>query len=183
AARCATRTGTKTVTSFRSIDRTVRYETSRQAGIPDAEGSVVQETRHFHEDTGETSSGRVKTDAEDYRYFPEPDLVPLAPSREWIEQLRADLPELPTARRRRLLDEWAFSELEMRDVINAGALDLIERTVAAGIGAQAARKWWMGELARSAREQEVELEDLPVTPAQIAELQSLVDGKKINDKL
>jgi aspartyl-tRNA(Asn)/glutamyl-tRNA(Gln) amidotransferase subunit B len=178
-----TRSETKNVNSFRSIERTVRYEISRHAGVLDAGESVVQETRHFHEEDGSTSSGRVKSDAEDYRYFPEPDLVPVEPSREWVEQLRAGLPELPAARRRRLLEEWGFSDLEMRDVINAGALDVIEQTVVAGAGAQAARKWWMGELARTAREQEVELEDLAVTPAQIAELQGLVDGKKINDKI
>lgn len=178
-----TRTETKNVNSFRAIDRTVHYEISRQAGILDASGTVIQETRHFHEDTGSTSSGRVKSDAEDYRYFPEPDLVPVAPSREWVEEIRAALPELPAARRRRLLGEWGFSDLEMRDVQNAGALDLIEQTVAAGASAQSARKWWMGELARVAREQEVELDALAVTPAQIAELQGLVDGKKINDKI
>lgn len=178
-----TRTETKNVNSFRSIERSVRFEISRQAGILDAGRPVVQETRHFHEDTGETSSGRVKSDAEDYRYFPEPDLVPVAPSREWVEELRAGLPELPAARRRRLLGEWGFTDLEMRDAINAGALDLIESTVAAGTTAQAARKWWMGELARTAKEQETELDQLSVTPAQVAELQGLVDGKKINDKI
>ena len=178
-----TRTETKNVNSFRSIDRTVRSEISRQAGVLDAGQKVVQETRHFHEDTGGTSSGRPKSDAEDYRYFPEPDLVPVAPSREWVEELRATLPELPAARRRRLLSEWGFSDLEMRDVINAGALDLIEATVAAGASAQSARKWWMGELARTAREQDLELEALEITPAQVAELQGLVDGNQINDKI
>ncbi|MDN5821691.1 MAG: Asp-tRNA(Asn)/Glu-tRNA(Gln) amidotransferase subunit GatB, partial [Brachybacterium sp.] len=178
-----TRTETKNVNSFRSIERTVRYEISRQAGVLDAGQKIVQETRHFHEDTGGTSSGRPKSDAEDYRYFPEPDLVPVAPSREWVEEIRGSLPELPAARRRRLLGEWGFTDLEMRDAINAGALDLIESTVAAGTSAQSARKWWMGELARVAREQDSELEELAVTPAQIAELQGLVDGKKINDKI
>ncbi|HJC70678.1 MAG TPA: Asp-tRNA(Asn)/Glu-tRNA(Gln) amidotransferase GatCAB subunit B, partial [Candidatus Brachybacterium intestinipullorum] len=130
-----------------------------------------------------TSSGRPKSDAEDYRYFPEPDLVPVAPSRAWVEEIRAALPELPAARRRRLLGEWGFSDLEMRDVINAGALDLIEQTVAAGASAQSARKWWMGELARVAKDREVEIEALSITPVQVAELQGLVDGKKINDKI
>nr|WP_283774914.1 Asp-tRNA(Asn)/Glu-tRNA(Gln) amidotransferase subunit GatB [Brachybacterium equifaecis] len=178
-----TRTETKNVNSFRAIERTVRYEISRQAGILDASGTVIQETRHFHEEDGSTSSGRVKSDAEDYRYFPEPDLVPVAPSREWVEELRQGLPELPGARRRRLLGEWGFSDMEMRDAINAGALDLIEQTVTAGASAQSARKWWMGELARTAREQDADLESLPVTPQQIAQLQGLIDAKKINDKI
>ena len=178
-----TRTETKNVNSFRSIERTVRFEISRQAALLDAGESIVQETRHFHEDTGGTSSGRPKSDAEDYRYFPEPDLVPVAPSREWVEEIRAALPELPAARRRRLLGEWGFTDLEMRDVINAGALDLIEQTVTAGASAQSARKWWMGELARVAKDRDVEIEALSITPAQVAELQGLVDGKKINDKI
>ncbi|WP_347041700.1 Asp-tRNA(Asn)/Glu-tRNA(Gln) amidotransferase subunit GatB [Brachybacterium nesterenkovii] len=178
-----TRSETKNVNSFRSIEKTVRYEISRHAGILDEGGSVVQETRHFHEEDGSTSSGRVKSDAEDYRYFPEPDLVPVAPSREWVEEIRSSLPELPAARRRRLLGEWGFTDLEMRDVTNAGALDPIEQTVAAGASAQSARKWWMGELARTAREQDVELDALAVTPAQVAQLQKLIDDKKINDKI
>ncbi|GAB2545604.1 Asp-tRNA(Asn)/Glu-tRNA(Gln) amidotransferase subunit GatB [Brachybacterium huguangmaarense] len=178
-----TRSETKNVNSFRAIERTVRYEISRHAGILDEGGRVIQETRHFHEEDGSTSSGRPKSDAEDYRYFPEPDLLPVAPSREWVEEIRASLPELPAARRRRLLGEWGFTDLEMRDVTNAGALDLIEQTVAAGASAQSARKWWMGELARTAREQETDLDALAVTPAQIAELQKLIDGKKINDKI
>jgi len=178
-----TRTETKNVNSFRSIERAVRYEVSRQAAVLDAGQAVVQETRHWHEDTGTTSSGRVKSDAEDYRYFPEPDLVPLAPSREWVEEIRASLPELPALRRRRLQGEWGYADAEMRDVVNAGALDLIEATVAAGTDPGAARKWWMGELARTAKTDGVELEELAVTPAQIAELQSLVDSGRINDKL
>ncbi|NMA78889.1 MAG: Asp-tRNA(Asn)/Glu-tRNA(Gln) amidotransferase subunit GatB, partial [Actinomycetales bacterium] len=127
-----TRTETKNVNSFRSIERTVRFEISRQAALLDAGESIVQETRHFHEDTGGTSSGRPKSDAEDYRYFPEPDLVPVAPSREWVEEIRAALPELPAARRRRLQGEWGYADAEMRDVVNAGAVELIEATVAAG---------------------------------------------------
>ncbi|WP_298457988.1 Asp-tRNA(Asn)/Glu-tRNA(Gln) amidotransferase subunit GatB [uncultured Cellulomonas sp.] len=178
-----TRTETKNVNSFRSVERAVRYEVSRQAAILAGGGTVVQETRHWHEDTGITTPGRVKSDAEDYRYFPEPDLVPVAPSREWVEAIRASLPELPGDRRRRLTDEWGYSEPEMRDVLNAGALDLIEATVAAGATPAAARKWWMGELARTAKQREVDLADLPVTPAQVGELQGLVDAGRINDKL
>ncbi|HLT85003.1 MAG TPA: Asp-tRNA(Asn)/Glu-tRNA(Gln) amidotransferase subunit GatB [Phototrophicaceae bacterium] len=178
-----TRTETKNVNSFRSIERAVRYEISRQAAVLDAGQAVVQETRHWHEDTGTTSPGRVKSDAEDYRYFPEPDLVPVAPSREWVEEIRRSLPELPALRRRRLQTEWGFADAEMRDVVNAGALDLIEATVAAGADPAAARKWWMGELARTAKADGVELEQLAVTPAQVAELQGLVDSGRINDKL
>jgi aspartyl-tRNA(Asn)/glutamyl-tRNA(Gln) amidotransferase subunit B len=178
-----TRTETKNVNSFRSVERAVRYEISRQAAVLDAGQTVTQETRHWHEDTGVTTYGRVKSDAEDYRYFPEPDLVPVAPSREWVEELRAGLPEMPVARRRRLQGEWGYSDPEMRDVVNAGALDLIEATVAAGASPAAARKWWMGELARTANTEGVALSELSVTPQQVGELQALVDSGRINDKL
>ncbi|WP_421740419.1 Asp-tRNA(Asn)/Glu-tRNA(Gln) amidotransferase subunit GatB [Cellulomonas sp.] len=178
-----TRTETKNVNSFRSVERAVRYEVSRQAGVLDDGIAIIQETRHWHEDTGTTASGRVKSDAEDYRYFPEPDLVPIAPDRAWVEEIRAGLPELPAARRRRLQGEWAYADAEMRDVVNAGAVELIETTIAAGASPAAARKWWMGELARTAKQQEVELADLPVTPTQIGQLQKLVDDGRINDKL
>ncbi len=178
-----TRTETKNVNSFRSVERVVRHEISRQAGALDAGEIIVQETRHWHEDTGTTTSGRVKSDAEDYRYFPEPDLVPVEPSREWVEEIRATLPELPQARRRRLQTEWGYADAEMRDVVNAGAIELIEATVAAGSSPAAARKWWMGELARRAKLNDAELADLPITPAQIGELQGLVDSGRINDKI
>ena len=178
-----TRTETKNVNSFRGIANAVRYEIQRQAQILSEGGSILQETRHFHEEDGSTSSGREKSDAEDYRYFPEPDLVPVVPSEEWVESLRASLPELPVAKRRRLREQWGFADKEMRDVINAGALELIEATVVAGADPNAARKWWMGELARYAKDKQLPLEELPVTPAQIAQLQSLVDGGRLTDKL
>ncbi len=178
-----TRSETKNVNSLRSVERAVRYEMSRHAGILEAGGSVLQETRHFHENDGSTSSGREKSDAEDYRYFPEPDLVPVAPSREWVEELRATLPENPAAKRTRLQAEYGFSDLEMRDVWAAGALPLIEATVAAGAAPQSARKWWVAELLRRANDAGVELAEVGVTPQQVAEVQALVDAKTINDKL
>ena len=177
-----TRTETKNVNTFRGIDAVVRYEIRRQAAILAAGGEVLQETRHGQAD-GTTRAGRVKSDADDYRYFPEPDLVPVAPGREWVEEIRAALPELPAARRRRLKAEWGLADDEMRDVVNAGALDLIEATVAAGASGQAARKWWMGELARAAKDRETALEELAVSPAQVAELQGLVDSGRLTDKL
>jgi aspartyl-tRNA(Asn)/glutamyl-tRNA(Gln) amidotransferase subunit B len=178
-----TRTETKNVNSLRSVERAARYEISRQAAILDAGDTVLQETRHWHEDTGVTTSGREKSDAEDYRYFPEPDLVPVAPDPAWVAELRAGLPEPPRERRARLQQEWGFSDLEMRDTVGAGALTLVERTVTAGATAQAARKWWLSELARRANEQGVELSDLPITPEQVARIQALVDEGRVNDKL
>ncbi|MCL2849372.1 MAG: Asp-tRNA(Asn)/Glu-tRNA(Gln) amidotransferase subunit GatB [Micrococcales bacterium] len=178
-----TRTETKNVNSFRAVERAVRHEISRQAAVLDAGEVVVQETRHWHEDRAVTSPGRIKSDAEDYRYFPEPDLVPIVPDPAWVEQIRASLPELPAARRRRLATEWGYADAEMRDVVNAGAVELIEATVAAGVTPAAARKWWMGELARTAKDRDTELDALPITPAQIGQLQHLVDDGTLTDKL
>ena len=183
AAPYGTRSETKNVNSLRSVERAIRYEASRQAAILDAGGHVTQETRHWHEDTGMTTPGRNKEQAEDYRYFPEPDLVPIAPSREWIEKLRATLPEPPAERRARLQAQWAFSDLEMRDLVGAGALDLVVLTVEAGSTPAAAKKWWLSELARRANDSGVALADLPITPQQVAGVQSLVDAGRVNDKL
>ena len=178
-----TRTETKNVNSFRSVERSVRYEIGRQAAILADGGSITQETRHWHEDTGITTSGREKSDAEDYRYFPEPDLVPVAPSREWVAELAGTLPEPPREHRARLQADWGFSDLEMRDTVGAGALTLVEQTVAAGATPQAARKWWLSDLARRANEQGLDLVELPVNPGDVARVQALVDEGKINDKL
>ncbi len=178
-----TRTETKNVNSLRSIERALRYEIRRQAAVLRSGARVHQETRHWHEDGGFTSPGRSKEQAEDYRYFPEPDLVPIAPSREWVEQLRATLPEMPAVRNKRLQAEWGFTDREFGDVIAGSALDLIEATVAAGASAAAARKWWLSELARRANEADLELTELNITPAQVAAVQGLVDAGTINDKL
>ena len=183
AEKLGTRTETKNVNSLRSIERAVRYEIQRQAHILAAGGSITQETRHWHEDRGMTSAGRPKSDADDYRYFPEPDLVPVQPSVELIEQIRATLPENPADRRKRLQAEWAFADLEFRDVVNAGLLDQIEETVLAGAKPQAARKWWTGEVARIANAEDKDVFELPVTSADIAQLASLVESGKINDRI
>ncbi|MEU4568351.1 Asp-tRNA(Asn)/Glu-tRNA(Gln) amidotransferase subunit GatB [Micromonospora sp. NPDC023956] len=178
-----TRTETKNVNSLRSVERAVRSEMLRQAMVLDSGGRIVQETRHFHEDTGDTTSGRSKETATDYRYFPEPDLVPLAPDTAWVAELKAALPELPRLHRRRLQQDWGLSDHDMQSVLNAGAVELIEATVAAGATPAAARKWWLGELSRRANEAGVELADVGATPTQVAELQGLVDAGKLNDKL
>jgi aspartyl-tRNA(Asn)/glutamyl-tRNA(Gln) amidotransferase subunit B len=177
------RTETKNVNSLRSVERAVRYEMQRQAAVISAGGRVTQETRHWHEDTGLTTPGRSKEQAEDYRYFPEPDLVPLAPSHDWVAQLSTTLPEKPSERRRRLQGEWGFTDLEMRDVVNAGALDLVEATVAAGGTPSGAKKWWLTEIARYANERGTDLTGTGVTPEQVAELDELVTTGKLNDKL
>lgn len=169
-----TRTETKNVNSLRSVERAVRFEMQRQAAVLDAGERVVQETRHFHEDTGETTSGRSKEEATDYRYFPEPDLVPLAPDPRWVERLRASLPEMPADRRRRLARELDASPRDMEAMANAGVVDLVAHTAAAGAPAQEARNWWLGYLAQKANAAALEPAELPITPAQVARVIELV---------
>jgi aspartyl-tRNA(Asn)/glutamyl-tRNA(Gln) amidotransferase subunit B len=176
------RTETKNVNSLRSIEAALTYEIRRQAAVLGSGARVSQETRHWHEE-GYTTPGRSKAEAEDYRYFPEPDLVPVAPSAEWVQELRATLPELPGVRAARLQSEWGFTDAELQDVRNAGALDLIEATVSAGASPASARKWWLTELARRANEAGVELTELAISPAQVAAVQELVDAGTVNDKL
>ncbi len=181
--KLGTRTETKNVNSLRSVENAVRYEIQRQAHILANGGTITQETRHWHEDRGYTSAGRPKSDADDYRYFPEPDLVPVQPSLAWIEEIRATLPENPGLRRKRLMEAWGFAELEFRDVVNSDLLDQVEATVAAGAAPQAARKWWTGELARLANSQEVAVQDLSITPTQVAKIQQLIDSGELTDRM
>ena len=178
-----TRSETKNVNSFRGIEKTIIYEIRRQAAILDDGGEILQETRHWDEASQATAGGRVKTDADDYRYFPDPDLVMVHVTKGHIDELASQMPEMPRERRKRLQGEWGFSDLEMRDVVNADALDLIEATIAAGATAGGARKWWLGEISRAANERETLLEDMPITPADVARVEKLVAEGRLNDKL
>jgi aspartyl-tRNA(Asn)/glutamyl-tRNA(Gln) amidotransferase subunit B len=178
-----TRTETKNVNSLRSVERAVRSEIERQAAVLDSGSRVIQETRHFHEDSGVTTSGRSKEEAQDYRYFPEPDLVPVAPAPSWVEEIRASLPELPSARRTRLISAWSLSDAEFEALRNAGALDVVEATVALGASPSDARKWWLGELARRANDAGAEVSSLPITPRDVARVSALVAEGTLNDRL
>src|SRR5690606_1367661 len=176
------RTETKNVNSLRSVERAIRYEIQRQAAILAKGGTIIQETRHWHEDTGVTSAGRPKSDADDYRYFPEPDLLPVEPSLELVDELRAALPEAPSLRKRRLKEAWGFTDLEFQDVVNSGLLNEVEATTAAGASAHSARKWWTGEIARVANERGVEPSSL-VSPLHVSELVAMVEDGELTDRL
>jgi aspartyl-tRNA(Asn)/glutamyl-tRNA(Gln) amidotransferase subunit B len=178
-----TRTETKNLNSLRSVERAVRYEMTRQAAVLAAGGTVFQETRHFEEASGTTRAGRRKETSEDYRYFPEPDLVPIAPSREWVAELAATMPEMPWERRRRIQSDWSLSDLELRDLVNAGAVDLVAATVDAGAPPAEARSWWVSYLAQQANNRGVELVELLITPAQVAAVIALVADGSLNNKL
>jgi aspartyl-tRNA(Asn)/glutamyl-tRNA(Gln) amidotransferase subunit B len=180
--KLGTRTETKNVNSLRSVERAIRYEIQRQAAILEKGGTITQETRHWHEDTGVTSAGRPKSDADDYRYFPEPDLLPVEPSAELIEELRAALPEAPSLRKKRLQEAWGFSDLEFQDVVNSGLLVEVEETVAAGAAPAQARKWWTGEIARVANERGADSSTL-VSPLHVSELVAMIENGELTDRL
>jgi aspartyl-tRNA(Asn)/glutamyl-tRNA(Gln) amidotransferase subunit B len=169
-----TRSETKNVNSLRSVERAVRSEVERQAARLRDGQRIVQETRHFHEDTGLSTPGRSKEEATDYRYFPEPDLVPVAPDTAWVAELRAALPDPPSVRRKRLTAELGLSARDSAAMVNAGVLDLVLATVEAGAPAAEARNLWLGPLAQAANARGVEAADLPVTPAQVARVVELV---------
>jgi aspartyl-tRNA(Asn)/glutamyl-tRNA(Gln) amidotransferase subunit B len=178
-----TRSETKNVNSLRSVERAIRGEMIRHAELLDAGSKVKQETRHFQEDTGLTRSGRSKEQAEDYRYFPEPDLVPVAPDAAWIEELRKALPERPSLRRKRLKQEWNVPDKEMAAMVNADVLDIVEATVLLGADPTKARTWWLGEISRIANDKEVAVTELSITPADVAEIVALVNKGELTDKL
>lgn len=178
-----TRTETKNVNSLRSVERAVRYEITRQGAVLLGGGTVKQETRHFDEASGATSSGRSKETAEDYRYFPEPDLVPVAPDAEWVAQIRDALPELPWLRRARLQADWGFTDKEMRDLVAADGMELVAATVAAGASPGEARSWWTSYLAQQANSRGVALDELPITPAQLAVVIGKVGTGELTTKL
>ena len=178
-----TRTETKNINSLKSVEQAVRFEMQRQAQVIEDGGEIVQETRHYQEADGTTSKGRPKETAEDYRYVNDPDLPPVIAPREWVEEIRATLPELPWVRRARIQKEWGLTDEEMRDLVNAGALDLIVDTVEAGAPASDARSWWVAYLSGKANEVGLALAELSITPQQVARVCALVAEGKLTTKL
>ena len=177
-----TRSETKNVNSLRSVERAVFGEVVRQSNRLDMGERIVQETRHFLEESGQTRPGRSKEQAEDYRYFPEPDLVPVVPDSAWIEKLRATLPEKPSIRRKRLQEEWSVPDKEMISLVNAGLLDVVEQTITLGAEPTRARSWWLGEISRLANEKEVDPTTL-ISAGQLAEVIALIQSGDLTDKL
>ena len=169
-----TRSETKNVNSLRSVERAVRSEVERQAARLRAGERIVQETRHFYEDSGLSTSGRSKEEATDYRYFPEPDLVPVAPDAAWVASLKAELPQAPSVRRRELTQELGLSALDSEAMVNAGVLDVVLATVAAGAPAAEARNWWLGHLAQAANGRGIDANELLISPEQVARVVCLV---------
>ena len=177
-----TRSETKNVNSLRSVERAVTGEVIRQANRLEVGERIVQETRHFLEESGETRPGRSKEQAEDYRYFPEPDLVPVVPDAKWIEELKKSLPEKPADRRARLQTAWGVPDKEMAAMVNAELLDTVEETVLLGADPTKARSWWLGEISRVANDKGVLPTEL-ISVKDVAQVIALISSGELTDKL
>ncbi len=170
----------KNMNSFRFLERGIEAEVARQIAILESGGRVEQETLHFDPDTGEIHSLRSKEEAHDYRYFPEPDLVPIAPSPEWVAQVRAGLPELPVDRRRRWVRDLGLSHEDAEVLSETPELAGYFEAAAAVADPKAAANWIRGELRAQLRERGQEPWQSTVTPARLAELLALLDEGTIS---
>src|SRR5512136_1770370 len=178
-----TRTELKNLNSFRALERGTAYELARQAQVLDEGGRVVQETRGWDEQRGVTVPQRSKEQAEDYRYFPEPDLPPLIVERAWVEKIRAQLPELPDAKIDRFVKEYGLSADDAAVLVAERAVaDYFEATLrqARGKNPKAVCNWLTGELFRYLNESQTPIERVKITPGQLAELIGLVEAGTIN---
>ncbi len=180
--KLGTRSETKNVNSLRSVERAVIGEVIRQANRLEDGERIIQETRHFLEESGQTSPGRSKEQAEDYRYFPEPDLVPVVPDAKWIEELKKTLPEKPADRRKRLQTTWSVPDKEMAAMVNAELLDTVEETVLLGADPTKARSWWLGEISRIANDRSVLATEL-ISVKDVAQVIALITKGELTDKL
>ena len=180
--KLGTRSETKNVNSLRSVERAVPGKIIRQSNRLETGERIVQETRHFLEESGQTRPGRSKEKAEDYRYFPEPDLVPVVPDAKWIEELRKQLPEKPADRRKRLQLAWSVPDKEMAAMVNAELLDTVEATVLLGSDPTKARSWWLGEVSRIANDRAVSPTEL-ISVKDVAQIIELISSGELTDKL
>ncbi len=178
-----TRAEVKNMNSIRSLGRAIEYEIARQTDLLTSGQRVVQETRHWDEDAGRTSTLRTKETTEDYRYFPDPDLVPVAPDATWIDQLRAALPELPAAKRRRLAEEHGLSTEQAATLVGIGLAGTFEAAVAAGAAPGEAANWLVNEVVAWSNEHGVEPTAAAVTGEHLAELSALVGDGTLSKKL
>lgn len=179
-----TKTEIKNINSFKGVERAIEYEALRQAEILEAGGTIKQETRTWDENEGVTKSMRSKEEANDYRYFPEPDLVPFTVSDEYIENIRKTLPELPDARKARYMESYGLSAYDAAYVTSdKDRADFFEAMVKAGADAKEACNWLMGELAGKLSENGLEIKDSKVTPEAMAELLKLITKGTISGKI
>lgn len=179
-----TKTEIKNINSFRGVERAIEYEAMRQAELLEEGGTVVQETRTWDEKEGVTKSMRKKEEANDYRYFPEPDLVPFTVSEEYIEEIRKTLPELPDARKERYMESYGLTSYDADYLTNDKArADYFEAMVAAGADPKEAANWLMGDFAKKLSQSVLEMAAAPVTAAALADLLGLIGKGTISGKI
>jgi aspartyl-tRNA(Asn)/glutamyl-tRNA(Gln) amidotransferase subunit B len=179
-----TRAELKNINSFRFIKQAIEYEIERQADILDEGGKVIQETRLFDTATGTTRSMRGKEEAHDYRYFPDPDLVPLVVGNDWVEEIRSGLPELPEAKRNRYVTELALPEYDAEVLAASREIaEYFEACVALFPQAKPVSNWVMGELLRALNEDNREITDCPVTPELLTDMLKLIEKGTISGKI
>ncbi len=178
-----TRAEIKNVNSFSALQRAIEYEIDRQIEIVEEGGEVVQETRLWDDNSRETKSMRGKEDAHDYRYFPEPDLMPLEISREWVDEIRTSLPELPEAKRQRYMS-LGLSEYDASVIVEQMGLALFfDKVLELGATPKIAVNFIMGEIAAYLKEEHIEISDTKLTPENLAELISLIEKKTISNNI
>jgi aspartyl-tRNA(Asn)/glutamyl-tRNA(Gln) amidotransferase subunit B len=174
----------KNMNSFRAIHRAIEYEIGRQTEVLDAGGRLVQETRGWNDARGLTVSQRTKEFAEDYRYFPEPDLPPLEVSREWVEEIRAGLPELPAARRERFITSYSLTPYDASLLTSSKPMAAyFEETVRLGAPAKAAANWILGDFSRLLNADHKEIEEVSIKPAHLQQLIELIESGTISGKM
>ncbi len=179
-----TRTEMKNLNSFKAITRAIEGERERQIDLLEAGESVVQETRRWDDARGESYAMRSKEDAQDYRYFPDPDLTPISVSEEMLAEIRAKQPEFRTEKRKRYKEEFDIPDYDIEIITGEKPLaDLFEATVALGSQPKKVSNWLMGETLRLMKEREKEASDLCFSPEHLAKLIALTDSKAINSSV
>ena len=179
-----TKTEIKNINSFRGVERAIEYEARRQVEVLEEGGKVVQETRTWDEKEGVTKSMRKKEEANDYRYFPEPDLVPFTVSEEYIEEIRKSLPELPDARKARYMESYGLDAYNADYLTNdKDRADYFEAMVAAGADPKEAANWLMGDFAKMLAQFGKEMKETPVSAVSMAELLKLIAAGTISGKI
>ncbi len=182
--KLGTRTEMKNMNSFRSIVRGIEYEIDRQVDLIEDGGKVEQETLRWDDVSGRTFSMRDKEDAQDYRYFPEPDLLPIKLSTEYIEQIRKTLPELPETRRERYIEEYKLSQRDSNLLTASKYLsDLFEEAEKICKNPKAVTNWILSDISRILNEKEMEAKDIPFKAEDLAQLISLIDKSTINSAI
>lgn len=177
-----TRCEMKNINSFRAAVRSMEYEQKRQAEVLDDGGVIDQETRRWDDVKGISTVMRTKEDAQDYRYFPEPDLLPIIVSDEWIEEIRKTIPELPEQRRSRYVEEYGLPEYDAFILTSSKkTADFFDKTVALGAAPKTVSNWLMGDIAKLVNDHELEAGDIPFTPAHLAALIALIEKGAISN--